>query len=168
MIPTVTTFCEKQGISVLEEGRKSGNVTYRFIIDPYEYKMVDSFCQTMHITCDILERQVIRKEEPASETVEVPAKEEPAAQGVAASDSMTQGVAAEDSTPSYLSFKFKCSTCEKGFDEAKEHREHFRSDWHRYNMKRKNRNLPIMTEEEFNSLDEEDRELFLNQDSIAT
>ena len=35
-------------------------------------------------------------------------------------------------------------------------------------MKRKNRNLPIMTEEEFNSLDEEDRELFLNQDSIAT
>ena len=98
----------------------------------------------------------------------MPAKEEPASQGVSASDSMTQGVSAEDSTPSYLSFKFKCSTCEKGFDEAKEHREHFRSDWHRYNMKRKNRNLPIMTEEEFNSLDEEDRELFLNQDSIAT
>ena len=158
VIPTVTTFCEKQSISVLEEGRKSGHVTYQFIIDPYEYKMVDSFCQATHITCDILERQVIRKEEPASETVEPPAKEEP----------VPREPSAEISAPSYLSFKFRCSTCEKGFDEAKEHREHFRSDWHRYNMKRKNRNLPIMTEEEFNSLDEEDRELFLNQDSIAT
>ena len=37
-----------------------------------------------------------------------------------------------------------------------------------FNMKRKNRNLPIMTEEDFNSLNDEDRELFLMQDSIAT
>ena len=58
-----------------------------------------------------------------------------------------------------VSMKFKCSSCEAGFNTANEHREHFRSDWHRFNLKRKNKGLPVISESEFNSLDETDREV---------
>lgn len=33
------------------------------------------------------------------------------------------------------------------------YREHFRSEWHRFNLKRKATKLPIVSEEEFNDLD---------------
>jgi hypothetical protein len=32
---------------------------------------------------------------------------------------------------------FTCMTCRVGFAAAAAHREHFKSDWHRYNLKRK-------------------------------
>ena len=163
--------------------------TREFLIDPADYKAIDKFCQQNHITCDILARKSIaapdasycvfdasnrrrndrsgeNNAEDAAKDMSQMAKGEGNSVAVAGSASAEQAV--ESAKQSYLSFKFKCSTCETGFDDAKEHREHFRSDWHRFNMKRKNRNLPIMTEEDFNSLNDEDRELFLMQDSIAT
>lgn len=163
--------------------------TREFLIDPAEYKAVDQFCQQNQITCDILARKSIaapdasygflragnriRSAQNGEQTAEGAEKDKSAmakseGDAEAAGDSDVAEHAEENGEKSYLSFKFKCSTCQTGFDDPKEHREHFRSDWHRYNMKRKNRNLPIMTEEEFNSLNEEDRELFLMQDSIAT
>ncbi|KAL0723170.1 hypothetical protein Bca4012_037769 [Brassica carinata] len=41
----------------------------------------------------------------------------------------------------------KCSTCNT-FVEAKQYREHFKSDWHKHNLKRKTRKLPPLTAEE--------------------
>lgn len=42
----------------------------------------------------------------------------------------------------------KCNTCEAGFVDAKSFREHFKSDWHRHNLKRKARELPPLSEDE--------------------
>ncbi|QDZ26034.1 ribosome maturation protein Sdo1/SBDS [Chloropicon primus] len=44
--------------------------------------------------------------------------------------------------------RFKCNTCQVGFDDSKQHREHFKSDWHRINLKRKSQKLPILSQEE--------------------
>jgi len=38
---------------------------------------------------------------------------------------------------------FTCMTCRVGFAAAAAHREHFKSDWHRYNLKRKVRVHPL-------------------------
>ncbi|PGH18266.1 hypothetical protein AJ79_00605 [Helicocarpus griseus UAMH5409] len=43
-----------------------------------------------------------------------------------------------------------CSLCEVSFQNAQEHREHARSDHHRYNMKSRLRGTPVLNEAEFN------------------
>eukprot|EP00602_Paraphysomonas_sp_CaronLab_P005413 CAMPEP_0185021370 /NCGR_PEP_ID=MMETSP1103-20130426/4058_1 /TAXON_ID=36769 /ORGANISM="Paraphysomonas bandaiensis, Strain Caron Lab Isolate" /LENGTH=518 /DNA_ID=CAMNT_0027552855 /DNA_START=37 /DNA_END=1593 /DNA_ORIENTATION=+ len=46
----------------------------------------------------------------------------------------------------------KCNTCGIKFDEQAQHRAHYRSEWHRCNLKRKLKNLPLAKSEiEFNS-----------------
>lgn len=48
---------------------------------------------------------------------------------------------------------FKCNTCSAPFFESLAHRAHFKSDWHRINLKRKLLKLPLVTsEEEFYSM----------------
>ncbi|GMY06554.1 ribosome maturation protein SBDS [Fagus crenata] len=42
----------------------------------------------------------------------------------------------------------KCSTCQVLVGDANEFRDHFKSDWHKHNVKRKTRQLPPLTEEE--------------------
>ncbi|GAB4831571.1 hypothetical protein Ancab_005583 [Ancistrocladus abbreviatus] len=42
----------------------------------------------------------------------------------------------------------KCSTCNAVVVDAKQYREHFKSEWHKHNLKRKTRNLPPLTAEE--------------------
>ncbi|KAL3840064.1 hypothetical protein ACJIZ3_024655 [Penstemon smallii] len=42
----------------------------------------------------------------------------------------------------------KCSTCNACFGEAKEYRDHFKSEWHKHNLRRKTRQLPPLTADE--------------------
>ena len=54
-----------------------------------------------------------------------------------------------------------CSTCGGDFSaDINKYREHFRSEWHRYNLKRKSKKQPVISEEEFDELDTEDVEAF--------
>lgn len=40
-----------------------------------------------------------------------------------------------------------CNTCGGSFHDTKEYRDHFKSEWHRFNLKRKMKNLPLITSE---------------------
>jgi len=44
-----------------------------------------------------------------------------------------------------------CITCQVRFNDADLHRVHFKGDWHRYNLKRKVADLPVVTAEVFES-----------------
>ncbi|KAI5954810.1 REI1 [Candida theae] len=46
---------------------------------------------------------------------------------------------------------FTCNTCNLQFPESNDQRVHMKSDWHRYNLKRKVAQLPPLTEELFNT-----------------
>ncbi|CEP08407.1 hypothetical protein [Parasitella parasitica] len=46
---------------------------------------------------------------------------------------------------------FTCISCQVAFNSAEGQRNHYRSDWHRYNLKRKVVSLPPVTSEQFNS-----------------
>lgn len=42
----------------------------------------------------------------------------------------------------------KCSTCNALVGDAQQYRDHFKSDWHKHNLKRKTRKLPPLSAEE--------------------
>lgn len=42
----------------------------------------------------------------------------------------------------------KCSTCNAFVGDSKQYRDHFKSEWHKHNLKRKTRQLPPLTAEE--------------------
>lgn len=42
----------------------------------------------------------------------------------------------------------KCSTCNAIVGDAKEYRDHFKTDWHKHNLRRKTKQLPPLTMEE--------------------
>lgn len=156
-VEVLKEFCDETAdLKVMETSQKGTSVAWICVIFSYQYREIETFCQQHKgFSFEILNRQFVHREENQD-------------------DQKTQGEVVEEAVQpvaqpkAYEMMKFKCSTCEIGFMQATEHREHFRSDWHRYNMKRKNRNLPVMSEAEYNSLDENDREFFLSQDSVAT
>ena len=46
-------------------------------------------------------------------------------------------------------FRFTCLSCQVAFETADAQREHHKTDWHRYNLKRKVADLPPVTAEVF-------------------
>lgn len=52
----------------------------------------------------------------------------------------------------------QCSTCGGNFRDKDAHRQHFRSDWHRYNLKRKAKKQSIVEEALFEKIGAEDLE----------
>lgn len=46
---------------------------------------------------------------------------------------------------------YTCISCQVAFQSAESQRNHYRSDWHRYNLKRKVVNLPPVTLNQFNA-----------------
>lgn len=59
--------------------------------------------------------------------------------------------------------RFICKSCNCGFDDRNEHRDHFKTDYHRYNLKRKTKNLQPITQEEFDSIEKADLENFFHE-----
>lgn len=49
-----------------------------------------------------------------------------------------------------MSAVFTCITCRVAFADAEFQRSHYKSDWHRYNLKRKVADLPHVSAEGFN------------------
>eukprot|EP00743_Colponemidia_sp_Colp-15_P002095 GILK01002272.1.p1 GENE.GILK01002272.1~~GILK01002272.1.p1 ORF type:complete len:355 (+),score=71.65 GILK01002272.1:51-1115(+) len=61
--------------------------------------------------------------------------------------------------------RLTCNNCNCSFDSAEDHRAHFKSDLHRYNLKRKMKNLSPLSPEMFEDLSLEERDAFFMQDS---
>jgi len=55
--------------------------------------------------------------------------------------------------------KLVCNTCKTSFAEVKDHRDHYRTDWHRYNLKLKEKGGEPVNEEEFSQVGRDDVDL---------
>uniref|UniRef100_A0A5B7AJD5 Putative ribosome maturation protein SBDS n=1 Tax=Davidia involucrata TaxID=16924 RepID=A0A5B7AJD5_DAVIN len=60
----------------------------------------------------------------------------------------TQTISANDGNGEGEVKQNKCSTCNALVGDAKQYREHFKSEWHKHNLRRKTRQLPPLTAEE--------------------
>ncbi|KAI4339307.1 hypothetical protein MLD38_024266 [Melastoma candidum] len=66
---------------------------------------------------------------------------------------LTERLEKQTLAPKYESSKVevkqnKCSTCNAVIGDAKEYRDHFKTDWHKHNLRRKTKQLPPLTAEE--------------------
>ncbi|XP_042385763.1 uncharacterized protein LOC121977240 [Zingiber officinale] len=59
-----------------------------------------------------------------------------------------QEISAGDSRGQEQVKQIRCNTCDAALGDARQYREHFKSDWHKHNLKRKTRQLPPLTAEE--------------------
>lgn len=53
----------------------------------------------------------------------------------------------------HYSLGLYCTTCQIAFELSEEHRAHYKSDWHRYNLKQKIRNRQTIDEPKFLALE---------------
>lgn len=53
----------------------------------------------------------------------------------------------------HYSLGLHCTTCQIAFELSEEHRAHYKSDWHRYNLKQKIRNRQTIDESKFFALE---------------
>lgn len=61
---------------------------------------------------------------------------------------MNNNISTEDTSGEELIKQNKCSTCDAIVGDVKQYREHFKSNWHKHNLRRKTRQLPPLSAEE--------------------
>jgi ribosome maturation protein SDO1 len=90
-----------------------------------------------------------------------PQKADAAAADFAVLDSSSDAAAAaakeisDTAAAASSSSRLKCNTCGVAFADTEAYREHFKSDWHRYNLKLKMKKLPAVSADEFKTVDAE-------------
>jgi len=143
---------------IISEGEIEGKKRIVCNIDPEYYRSLNDLLNQDklkdEVTIEIIEHRV-RKQI----TTELPREER--------KERIPQEVAYQPQVKKESTKAFKCTTCPGAeFEDLSEHRSHFKSDWHRYNIKRKLREMSCIVEAEFSLLDSESVEQFLNTKSI--
>ncbi|KAG7399326.1 hypothetical protein PHYBOEH_009128 [Phytophthora boehmeriae] len=154
----------KEGAEIVEQ---AGSDTVRMVvlITPGSYRIINSLVQEHTAGQGSLEVIDLKSHQEGEHTIddEISKKTErlglsgPAAPAPAPVVAPTQAAAGETKKTR------PCSTCGGDFSaDMTKYREHFRSEWHRYNLKCKSKKQPVVTEEEYNALEPDDVEAFLS------
>ncbi|RLN54674.1 hypothetical protein BBJ28_00023403 [Nothophytophthora sp. Chile5] len=152
----------KEGAEIVEQ---SGSETVRLVvlITPGSYRIVDSLVQEHSAGQGSLEVIELKSHQVGEHTIDDEISQKTERLGL--SSAAPASASSAPATPAPVSEAKKtrpCSTCGGDFsaDMAK-YREHFRSEWHRYNLKCKAKKQAIVSEEDFDALDGEDVDAFL-------
>ncbi|EEY57818.1 ribosome maturation protein SBDS, putative [Phytophthora infestans T30-4] len=141
----IKTGLQKEGAEIVEQ---TGSETVRMVvlITPGSYRIVNSLVQEHTAGQGSLEVIDLKSHQEGEHTIDDEISKKTERLGLATT---------KKARP--------CSTCGGDFSaDMSKYREHFRSEWHRYNLKRKSKKQPVISEEEFNELDTEDVETFLS------
>mmetsp|Transcript_66940 Transcript_66940/g.131938 ORF Transcript_66940/g.131938 Transcript_66940/m.131938 type:complete len:362 (-) Transcript_66940:82-1167(-) len=153
-------------------GGSSGSSTITFLCDPNQYREFDNLATSfaadgasLHVvTAAVLRESGDIHSGMAQAPATASAAREPA-KAVQPAVAPTKGASAsQPQDTSALKKGPKCSACAAVFEDAAEYRKHCRSEWHNYNLKRKVKSLPPVTEEEFVEISLDVREGFLGAD----
>ncbi|CAH0518372.1 unnamed protein product [Peronospora belbahrii] len=162
-VQAIKTELLKEGAEIVEQ---TGSETVRMVvlITPGSYRIVTTLVQKYTAGQGSLEVIDLKSHQEGEHTIddEISQKTErlglsstPAASAPLSATATTAVTAAKNARP--------CSTCGGDFSaDMSKYREHFRSEWHRYNLKRKSKKQPVISEEGFDKLDSENIEAFLS------
>jgi len=150
----------------------SGSSTVTFLCDPNQYREFDNLATSfaaegvsLHVVTAAVLREAGDVQSGMAQTpvtaaaAQTPTKVVQPVVAPSKADSATQPQAA--SAPKKGP---RCSACAAEFEDAAEYRKHCRCEWHNYNLKRKIKSLPPVTEEEFVEISLDAREGFLGVD----
>jgi len=142
-VPDALAELVGSGALVLVEKEEAGVAVG--LIDPGSFRMLDELVQSAGAQIDILDLAVVHD---VSEAIE-----ESQEQAAANRTAREAGAGAEGETckPSQKGIQkgLTCKHCDVSFSSKEEHREHFKSEWHRYNLKLKSQERPPVSLQEF-------------------
>lgn len=127
-------------------------------IDPEYYRSLNDLLKQDQLSDEVI-IEIIEHRVRKQITTEAPREER--------KERKPQEVASQPQAKKEPTKAFKCTTCPGAeFEDLSDHRTHFKSNWHRYNIKRKLREMALLEEAEFSLLDSESVEQFLNSKNI--
>lgn len=153
-------------------------IIYTCIIEPSQFRPIELYLEdNMYRNAEILDRTVMDIDSATTTTTSTqPPPPSPSTTSTTTTETTSsssipslphaikskppQQPAAEDVRPVG---KFICKSCNVGFDNKDRHREHFKTDFHRYNLKRKTKGLEPIDEKEFDSIEKADLESFFHE-----
>eukprot|EP00927_Polykrikos_kofoidii_P035148 TRINITY_DN29728_c0_g1_i1.p1 TRINITY_DN29728_c0_g1~~TRINITY_DN29728_c0_g1_i1.p1 ORF type:complete len:360 (+),score=77.44 TRINITY_DN29728_c0_g1_i1:126-1205(+) len=138
-----------------------------FVVDPRQYRDLDHFATVTHANAGVslqIVTAAVLGDVSNNEALGVQTSADLAppptvvatAPASATSDAPKGGAVA---TPARRGMR--CSSCAADFEDAKQYRAHCRSEWHNFNLKRKVKEIPPATEEEYAEISLDVREGFL-------
>ncbi|ETK88108.1 SBDS family rRNA metabolism protein [Phytophthora nicotianae] len=151
----------KEGAEIVEQ---TGSETVRMVvlITPGSYRIVNSLVQEQTAGQGSLEVIDLKSHQEGEHTIDDEISQKTERLGLTNTPTATPAPEPVAATSGETKKARPCSTCGGDFSaDMSKYREHFRSEWHRYNLKRKSKKQPVISEEEFNELDTEDVEAFL-------
>lgn len=136
------------------------------LIDPSLFRTIDAKIRQLSPpgTVEVLDLAVTAD---GSDAPQAPAVEAPTASQTGSSSAegsndtavvVAAAVAAEQAT---VTHRLTCNKCNASFHDRAEQRDHFRSNWHRLNLKRKMKGQEILGFDEFSALTDEDVQMAL-------
>uniref|UniRef100_A0AAV1V6H5 SBDS family rRNA metabolism protein n=1 Tax=Peronospora matthiolae TaxID=2874970 RepID=A0AAV1V6H5_9STRA len=166
----IKTELLKEGAEIVEQ---TGSDTVRMVmlITPGSYRIVNSLVRDHTAGQGSLEVIDLKSHEEGEHTIDDEISQKTERLGLSSTPAITAASAPASATAAKSAAAFTaevrktrpCSTCGGDLSaDATTYREHFRSEWHRYNLKRKSKKQPVISEEEFDALDTNDVEVFLS------
>jgi len=179
LVEDVKTFVVDESKATIEEQRADGSsCVLTFMCDPRHYRDLDKLVTVKYaseeISLQIVEAAVIAEVNAAEvlagaggmhgltvvasagQCAQCPAA--PEGGGYSAAKAPVAVAAPGRSGP-------RCSACAASFDDAAEYRVHCKSAWHNFNLKRKVKSLPPVTEEDYQEVALDVKEGFLGVDN---
>lgn len=159
----IKTGLLKEGAEILEQ-TGNDNVQMVALITPKLYRIVDSLVQEHSVGQGSLEVIDLKNHQEGEHTIDDEISQKTERLGLSSPPIITAvpAPAPVDSASDKAKKTRPCSTCGGDFSaDMSKYREHFRSEWHRYNLKLKSKEQPLIGEEEFQGLNIEDVEMFL-------
>ncbi|CAH0486193.1 unnamed protein product [Peronospora farinosa] len=160
-VQAIKTELLKEGAEIVEQ---TGSDTVRMVvlITPGSYRIVNSLIQEHTAGHGSLEVIDLKSHQEGEHTIDDEILQKTERLGLSSTPAASEPApAVATAVASKAKNKRPCSTCGGDFSaDINKYREHFRSEWHRYNLKRKSKKQPVINEEEFNELDTEDVEAF--------
>ncbi|CAK4079365.1 unnamed protein product [Aphanomyces euteiches] len=163
------TYLEQHNAAILEQKGGVDVVKLICLIDPGSYRGLDAFVNDPQVqdasrSLEVIELSV---HEEGEHSIDAEILKKTERLGLSSDDALAK----PPQTPSLSSAPAPvaapapsgstsggrpCSTCGGGFADTAQYREHFRSEWHRYNLKLKAKRRPAIDEATFQALDPHD------------
>jgi ribosome maturation protein SDO1 len=169
----------KDHAAEIEEESKdsdSGVCALTFVCDPSHYRQLDQMATATYkgkgLSVQIVTATVLNESADILNNVQAPRTNETVPVARASNTASTGGY--QQTTPQQICPPtggttagatkpkgMKCSTCDTHFEDVSEYRAHCKSEWHNFNLRRKVKGMPPVSEDEFKEISLDAKEGFI-------
>lgn len=153
---------EKETCELVSQDWGAQTAKLMYLIDPGLYRSIHGIIQSETKGSGTLDVVELNCQQEGEHCIDAELKQKSTLQSSTTEEETKTSMLLPPAPPA--STGLSCSTCGGDFGLDKQaHRLHYRSDWHRYNLKLKARKQPLVDEEMFDRIDQEDLQSFFEK-----